>query len=136
VRSVRLWVGLLALVCFLGGISTGLFLADMGWAGTDRADAGANERRRTGEPFEEYRLAFVQRFQLDAQRERLFAELLRNYSKEIEDARTGLLRRSQPELETTLSDIGQRYRSFIRDHVLPPDQRGEFDALSEEWQEI
>ena len=124
--NIRLWIGLLALVCFLAGVTTGLSIP--------RETRGVVQR--TGQPFDEYRLAFERRFPLDPEREQLFAELLRNYTREIEDARNALLRRSQPELESTLAEIGSRYRGYIRDHVLPPDRRAEFDALADRWQSI
>ena len=125
-KNVRLWIALLALMSFLAGLNAGLSI-------------DAKPRRvvaPSSGPFDEYQADFTRRFQLDQARQRLFAELLRNYAKEIEDARTALLRRNQPELDQTLSEIGHRYRGYIRDHVLPPSQRAEFDALAESWQTI
>jgi hypothetical protein len=119
----RLWACVLAAVCFLAGLSAGVFV------GRSRVA----EPPSGGAPFDLYRAAFVRQFELDPRRERLFHELLRNYEQEVEDARTSLLRRNQPELEQALARIGQRYQSYVRDHVLPPEQRAEFDALSEQW---
>lgn len=124
-NNVRLWIVLLGLTCFAAGLSTGLMMSP---------DSGA--ALRSGEPFEEYRTAVARRFELDAERERLFAELLRNYSQAIEETRTRLLQRSRPELERELAEIGERYQALIRDYVVPPERRGEFDALSETWQAI
>jgi hypothetical protein len=125
-QDARVWILLLALVCFAVGVTTGLFLAR----------AGEHAPLSSGGPFEEYRSSFTQRFHLDGRRERLFAELLRNYAKDIEEARTRVLRPNQPELERELVEIGHRYRGLIRDHVLPPEQRAEYDSLEADWQTI
>ncbi len=124
-NGVRLWIGLLALVCFLAGISSGFVLA-----------GAARETPRSGEPFEEFRTQFAQRFELDAPRIRLFGDLLRNYQREIEDARTAMLRSRQTELDERLGQIAGAYRDHIRNHVLPPERRAEFDRLADEWQTI
>lgn len=125
-NSLRLWIALLAVACFAAGLTAGVFVAE----------ARAEEPRRGGEPFEDYRLAMVERFQLDPERERLFAEVLRTYRQSIEDTRTRLLQEHRPELERELAEIGARYQTYIRDHVLPPDRRQEFDALSAGWRTI
>jgi hypothetical protein len=125
VNDVRLWTCVLALVCFAVGVSTGLLIA-----GEPRTS------RRAGEPFDEYRAAFVRRFELDRDRERLFAELLRNYAREIEAARMRPLELEQPALDAQLVEIGERYRALIRDHVLPPSRREEFDVQAALWHRI
>lgn len=125
-NNLRVWIALLALACFAAGLTAGVFVAE----------ARSEEPRRSGEPFEDYRAALVERFRLEPERERLFAELLRSYHKSIEDTRTRLLTDHRPELESELAEIGARYHAYIRDHVLPPDRRAEFEALSAEWRTI
>jgi hypothetical protein len=122
-EDLRLWTCLLALACFAAGTSAGVLVAR----------ARAPEPLAPEAPFDAYRGAFLRRFPLDPRRERLFEQLLRNYEKEIEDARTELLRRSQPELERAMATIGVRYQGYVRDFVLPPERRGEFDALAGQW---
>ena len=56
-NNVRLWVVLLALTSFLAGLSSGLFVA-----------AREREPQRSQGPFDDYRTAFVERFQLDPRR--------------------------------------------------------------------
>jgi hypothetical protein len=123
--NVRVWIALLALTCFAAGLSSGMFLA-----------AQRKQPELSREPFEDYRAAFVERFALEAQRAELFRDLLREYHEELEAARTGVLARSRSELEPQLEQIGVRYAEAIRDHVLPPERRAEFDALKSEWRTI
>jgi hypothetical protein len=119
VNSPRLWVAILAVVCFLAGSATGLL-----YASATRPPASS------GGPFDEYKRAFCERFKLDAQRTKLFDDLMRNYHKEIEDVRQRALANSLAEMEPQLVKLGDRYRDVIRDHALPENQRAEFDALS------
>ena len=123
--NLRVWIALLALTCFAAGVSSGLFLA-----------AERREPARSDQPFGNYRAAFVERFGLDPTRAALFEDLLHEYHEELEAARTGLLARSRSELEPQLEQIGVRYAEAIRDHVLPPERRAEFDALKSEWRTI
>ncbi|MCC7011326.1 MAG: hypothetical protein IT454_02090 [Planctomycetes bacterium] len=124
-NNLRLWIALLALTCFAAGVSAGLMLAP------DEPGPA-----RGSQPFDAYREAFVGRFRLSAERQRWFDETLRNYAAAIEDSRARVLARSRPELERELSEIGAVYQGFIRDHVVPPEQRAEFDELCGEWQTI
>ncbi len=121
-ENVRLWVLLLALTCFAAGLSAGMTLA--------RPSATPV---RFDEPFAEYRRAFQQRFQLEPERERLFGELLRNYQRDFDASRERVLAASRSQLEPELAELGLRYRQLIRDHVLPPARRDEFDQLAREW---
>lgn len=124
-NNVRLWVVLLGLTCFLAGLSCGLFVS---WRG--------REPQRSSEPFADTREAFTARFALDERRTALFQELLRAYHDDLERARAGVLARSRTELEPALEQIALRYQSAIRDHVLPPERRAEFDRLAAEWKTI
>jgi len=124
-NSVRLWIVILAATCFLAGFSAGL--------ATSRP---ATAPERTDEPFHDYRTAFVRQFGLDAERERLFTELLRNYRRDIDASRERVLAASRTELEPELADLGLQYRQLIRDHVLPPARRAEFDAMTTQWSSI
>lgn len=124
-NNVRLWIVILAATCFLAGFSAGL--------ATSRPPAAPD---RSDEPFHDYRTAFVRQFALDAERERLFAELLRNYQRDLDASRERVLAASRSELEPELAELGLQYRRLIRDHVLPPARRAEFDALTSGWAPI
>ncbi len=124
-NSVRLWVVLLAATSFLAGLSAGMALS--------RPVPAAE---RSDEPFRDYRIAFTREFGLDAERARLFGELLRNYQRDLDALRDRVLATSRNPLEPELAELGLRYRQLIRDHVLPPARRGEFDALARRWEPI
>ena len=121
-NSPRLWVAILALVCFLAGSASGLLYA-----------SATRQPPPSGGPFDEYKRAFCAEFKLDTARSKLFDELLANYHKEIEDVRQRALANSLAEMEPQLVKLGDRYRDVIRDHVLPENQRAEFDALANAW---
>lgn len=116
---LRLWIASLALVCFLAGGAGGLLVAR-----GSRPGGGALG------PFEDYRRMFAAHFDLSPERARLMGELLRNYHKDIEDVRQRALEASMSDLEPDLNRLGLRYRDLIRNHVLPEDQRAEFDRLA------
>ena len=121
-NSPRLWIGILTLVVFLAGSASGFLFAS----------ATRQETQSSG-PNEDYRRAFCARFRLDARRATLFDELLRNYHSDVEDLRQRALASSMSEMEPQLVAVGLRYRDVIRDHVLPENQRAEFDELAKTW---
>ena len=81
-------------------------------------------------PFEHYERLFLARFDLSPERERLFAQVLRHYQRELEGIRLGAIEDSMDTLEPELVHLGLRYRDLIRNHVLPESERGEFDLLA------
>jgi len=124
-NNVRVWVVLLAITCFAGGLSAGMALARPAVA-----PAPADE------PFADYRRALRREFDLDAERDRLFAELLRNYQRDIEASQERVLAASRSQLAPELAELGLRYRQLIRDHVVPPARRIEFDQRVRQWEPI
>jgi hypothetical protein len=86
-------------------------------------------------PFEDYQRMFLSEFDVSPERAWLFSQLMRNYDDEIEDLRQTALENSMAELGPELNRLGLRYRDQIRNHVLPEDQRGDFDrlALASAW---
>ena len=124
-NNARLWISVLAAVAFLAGMASGLLVA-----------ARTRPQVRSDAPFEDYRREFVERFELEPDRARLFAELLRNYGRELEDIRQRALASSLSAMDEQLVATGLRYRDRIRNHVLRPDQRDEFDALAKNWNPV
>jgi hypothetical protein len=124
-NSVRLWVVLLAATSFLAGLSAGMALS-----------RPAPTVERSDEPFHDYRVALTREFELDAERSRLFGELLRNYQRDLDASRERVLAASRSQLEPELAELGLRYRQLIRDHVVPPVRRGDFDTLARRWDPI
>ena len=120
--SLRLWIAVLALVCFGAGTGLGLYI----------------ERSARGEsaPGNDYEALFLREFELSPERRRLFEELMGNYKKEVEEVRQRALADSLDQIELDLGALGRRYRDWVRNRVLPEDQRPRFDALSQAiaWQ--
>jgi hypothetical protein len=119
VKRLHVWVAALALTNFLAGGAGGLLLS-----------REIHPDYQAQGPFEDYQRTFLARFELSPERTRLFDALLRNYDKEIEDVRQEALETSMVEMEPRLISLGLRYRDMIRNHVLPLDQRDEFDRLA------
>lgn len=121
---LRLWVAALAATSFLAGGAAGLLIAE-----TARGDPGP------ARPFEDYQRLFLAHFELSPEGERLFSELMRNYDNDIGDLQQRALEESMADLGPELNQLGLRYRDMIRNHVLPKDQRAEFDrlALASTW---
>jgi hypothetical protein len=119
VNNLRLWIAILALSAFGAGLAAGILVGPRLRPST--AEAG---------PFEHYQRRFAERFELSPERERLLAELLANYHREIQSLQEERLARSMSELEPELSELGLTYRERIRNSVLPPDRRPEYDRLA------
>ena len=121
-RSLHLWIAVLALTCFGCGVALGLFVER-----SARAQAG---------PGDDFERLFVAEFSLEGERRRLFEDLMHNYRSAVEEVRQRALADSLSEIEPQISALGRRYREWIRDRVLPEDQRPRFDALAQAapWQ--
>lgn len=123
--NARPWIAVLATVVFLAGMASGLLIAER-----------ARPREISNAPFADFRREFVARFGLDPERERLFADLLRHYGRELDDIRQRHLAASLSAMEDELAAAGLRYRDSIRNHVLPEARRAEFDALAQTWNPV
>lgn len=111
VLTVRLWIGLFAVVCFAAGLASGVLLERRGHQPT-----GA---------FASYREQLVQDFGLSPERERGLALLLENYQLELDELEARGLRG----LEDEVVDLGDRYNTWIRSLVIPPSQWDRFDLM-------
>jgi len=119
VKSLRLWIGILALACFGAGTGFGFQLS-----------LRMHPRQFAGGPFEDYQREFSERFRLSPERTRLLGQLLANYAAEIENLKQARLERSMSAMEGDLQSLGREYHDLIRNHVLPPGQRPDFDQLA------
>ena len=117
-KGLRSWILLLALVSFLTGLAAG-------WTGAEisRADLPASSA------FGAYERELVRTFELDPRRQHLLAELLDHYNREIEEIQNRYTAEVRHDMEPELRRVGREYRSHLRDHILPPSRRAEFDAL-------
>ncbi len=119
-RSLRLWILVSSATWFLTGLAVGHFL------GSEAA------HRTSGEPraLAAYEERFLRAFELDARRAELFHGLLENYSRDIERVKEQHMSDQLSKMEPELQRLGQRYDDLIRNRVLPPEARGEFDRLT------
>jgi hypothetical protein len=118
VSSTRLWVLILTAVAFLAGTGMGLVMAE-------RAQRQAQVRSTSGE----FERAFVQRFQLDPERQRLLAGLLDHYNRETQAIQSRYAAEYHMKMEPELRAAGLEYRALLRDQLLPEEQRPKFDSL-------
>jgi hypothetical protein len=124
VTSTRAWILILALVCFLAGLATGLI-------GAELSDDAQSQSSALGD----YERAFVEQFELDPQRQRLLVGLLEHYNLEVEEIQNRHTVQVRREMEPELRRAGLEYRALLRDRLLPPAQRAEFDRLTADFQE-
>lgn len=112
VVTVRLWIGLFALVCFGSGVASGVLFERSG------------EKPASG-PFAPYRERLVREFALTPERERGLALLLENYRRQLEELETRGLRT----LESEVVQLGDQYNGWIRELVIPPSQWDRYDLM-------
>jgi len=117
VKSLRLWIVLLALVCFGAGTAAG-------------ALATAANLRTPPErgPFAAYERELIRTFGLSDERARLLRALLAGYERDIERIKSGRMSETISAMEPELAARGRWYHEQIRDKVLPPGRQAEFDG--------
>ncbi len=115
--SLRLWIVLLALVSFAAGAAAGALAS----AATFRP---APERG----PFAQYERDLVRTFDLSPERTGLLHALLAGYQHEIDRIKSGRMAETLSAMEPELAARGRWYKEQIRDKVLPPSRRADFDG--------
>jgi hypothetical protein len=121
VSSLRLWIGLFGLVCFLAGSASGILFGRT-----------LEVREPVPGPFAEYQRLLVERFELAPERERLLRELLEAYQRDIDRVRERHTTKLLAQMEPELRPIGTTYRALIRDELIPAERRPEFDRFCAE----
>lgn len=120
-RDARAWIALLAVVSFLAGAAAGILLDPLRHA--TRPERG---------PFGDYYEALVRHFELDPARTQALRVLLHHYEADVQRIRdrhsAELLAAMEPELRET----GREYTERLRNQLLPPADRAEFDRLAAE----
>ncbi|MBC8451546.1 MAG: hypothetical protein H8D72_02435 [Planctomycetes bacterium] len=111
-NSLRAWILLLALVSALAGFAAG------------RASAPKTSVVPSG-PFPGYAEQMQVAFDLAPERVRALRLLLERYDRDLEDLKIRNLGELQPELVR----LGDTYRDWIRDKVLPEERRADFDRM-------
>ena len=117
----RAWITLLAGTSFLAGIAAGLLLSAL----------RAEEPAASGD-FGGYRQRLVEQFELDPERAELLGVVLVNYEEDLARVRDQQTARSMENMEPELLELGSRYWSLIRERVIPPASRSEFDRFAEQ----
>lgn len=113
--SLRIWIFVLVTTTFLAGLASGILL------GLEIAP----EPVARG-PFADYAELLEQRFDLSPERTRGLHTVLDQYQRQIEN----LKNRNAAALEPEFARLGLTFRTVVRDTVLPPDRRDEFQRLS------
>jgi hypothetical protein len=118
VNGVRAWILVLSLVSAATGFAAGLLM----YAALHRPPP--DEGR-----FADYERLMAERFDFGPERRRLFHALLESYNKEREEIEERYLAESMSAVAPEQRRVDNRYRDLIRNSVLPPDRREEFDRL-------
>lgn len=122
--GLRAWIVALALLCFGAGTAAGLLLS-------------TRLRRPLPEsgPFTAYQRDLTQAFDLSPERARLLAAVLASYQRELDAIKDRHMADYMSAMEPALAERGRWYRELIRDKILPPDRRHEFDgpAFASVW---
>jgi len=111
-KSLRAWILLLAFVSALCGFAAG------------RISAPKTALAQTG-PFPGYAERMQTSFDLSPERMRLLRSLLVGYDRDLENLKV----RNLGELRPELVRLGDTYRDWIRDKVLPEERRADFDRM-------
>lgn len=117
-KGLRLWALLFGVVSFGAGLASGTLLAE-----------SRRGSRGEGGPLADYERLLVERFELEGRRAVLLHQALELYEEEIEERKERRLAPYLSELEKDLRDLGREYNRYIRDRILPPGKRAEFDAM-------
>jgi len=119
VKSLRFWIVVLAVLCFVAG----------GAAGTLAAASFFRPAPQAG-PFAQYERDLAAKFQLSPERAALLHVLMEDYRRQIERVQSSHVADTLSAMEPELARIGRSYREQIRDKVLPPNKRAEFEDPS------
>ncbi len=122
--STRAWIIILALVCFGAGLASGLTGAEL-----------SRKPMPAPSAFGDFERAFVAEFDLDHEHQLLLVGLLDHYNREIEEIENRYTAEIRREMEPELKRSGLLYRRLLRDRLLPPAQRAEFDRRMADYQD-
>jgi len=112
------WIITLAVMSFLAGVAAGVLGV--------RADAADPDRGR----FAVYGDRVIDAFDLSRQRAGHLRVILREFDSKISKIERSHRAEYYTSLESELRPIGIEYNHYVRDKVLPPDQRAVFDSMA------
>jgi len=116
--GVRFWIVLAAVVSFLAGLAAGVL-----WARSDDKAPTSGWGAYAERLADEYDLAPERRGSLRI--------LLDEYAIEVANKRRAYESRILNQIEPDLRELAARYDTYIRDFVLPPGQRAQYDQRSQ-----
>lgn len=116
-NQIRLWIAVLAVTSALAGLAAGVLTG-----------LSLHPPQPSTRPFADYEARLVAQFDLDDEPIRVEAlrAFLENYHRDVEELESRHMELIEPELER----LGRTCRQLIRDRVLPPGRRAEFDRLA------
>ena len=117
-KYARLWIVTLAGVSFLAGVAAGMLGVHAGASDLDRGRFAAYGDR------------IIDEFDLSSERAGHLRVILRGFDSKIRKIERGHRAEYYAALESDLRPIGIEYNRYVRDKVLPPGQRANFDALA------
>ncbi len=117
-KDLRVWLAILVLVSFLGGVSAGRMTSPR----ATELDRG---------PLADYEALLAARFELSAERRRYLRVILEEYQLEVQRLENEHLASWRSSMEPQLRRLGAEYNTYVRDRVLPPERRTEFDAQAQ-----
>ena len=120
-NGTRTWITVLTGTSFLAGLATGLLLSA----------TQAEEPSAEGE-FAGYQSRLTEQFELSAERSDLLGVVLASYEQDLVRVQDRQNARSMTTMEPELRDLGRRYWDVIRESVIPPNSRGDFDRFAEQ----
>jgi len=115
--ALRLWIVLLAGLSFLGGGAAGRWMT--------LRDVQATDERG---PFEDYAQLLQRRYDLGEERMGYLRVVLETYERDLLRLEQRLLTEYRSAAEPELRALNREYEGYIRDRVLPPGRRSEYDA--------
>jgi hypothetical protein len=117
VNDLRLWIALLGLVCFGAGTAAGAMVT----AANLRTPAASG-------PFTAYERDLARTFDLSPERVASLHALLAGYERDMDRIQADRMAETLSAIEPELAARGRWYHEQIRDKVLPPGRREEFDG--------
>jgi hypothetical protein len=121
VNGARTWITVLTGTSFLAGLATGLLFS------ATQVEEPAAEGEFAG-----YQSRLTEQFELSAERSDLLGVVLASYEQDLVRVQDRQNARSMTTMEPELRDLGRRYWGVIRESVIPPNSRGDFDRFAEQ----
>lgn len=112
-KSIKLWSVALACAWFIAGFSAGLVVSS---------------KEKDESPTARYARELSAEFGLDGLRRRTLIQVLDDYQRKRRDIRRRFEAASREDMEPDLEELDRVTQDRIRNTILPPAQRGRYDA--------